>query len=135
TKENLWSKIEYKYKNQDEMIEKKKKEIISNLHGIDKDLFLAKICKLYLEILSGGTSKIFCEDSLDPQNYRSEAKNLIENGKFEYIFTNPPFGSKIPIDDKDVLKTYELGHTWKNVSANNWEKQKTLVKKHRLKYL
>ena len=129
TKDLLWSKIESKFGNQHELLEKKKKEIIPSLHGIDKDLFLAKICKLYLEILSGSTSNIFCEDSLDPQSYRSDAKEVIKNEKFDFIFTNPPFGSKIPIDNKKVLKIYELGHTWKNIPGNKWNKQNGLVKK------
>ncbi len=127
TRELLWLKIERKFKNQEEKIETKKKEAVSNLHGIDKDLFLAKICKLYLEILSGGKSNIFCEDSLDPKSYRSKAKNIVKNDYFDYIFTNPPFGAKIPINDKDILTNYKLGHVWKNIN-DNWEIQKKLVK-------
>jgi len=30
-------------------------------------------------------------------------------GKFDLIFTNPPFGAKIPINDRDILDMYELG--------------------------
>jgi type I restriction enzyme M protein len=104
-------------------------KLISNLHGIDKDLFLAKICKIYLEILSGGISHIYCEDSLDPRSYRTAAKKAIENNKFDYIFTNPPFGAKIPIDDKKILSLYQLGHQWKNISENEWQMSTKLVKK------
>ncbi len=117
-KELLWSKLENK---------EKKINIISNLHGVDKDLFLAKICKLYLEILSGGNSNIFCEDSLDPKSYRTEAKKIIKENSFDYIFTNPPFGAKIPINSKDILKNYQLGHIWKN-NNGQWEIQSKLAK-------
>ena len=127
-KELLWSKVENEYENQAEEIEKKKVAIISNLHGIDKDLFLSKICKLYLEILSGGKSHVYCEDSLDPNNYRNQAKQVIKNESFDYILTNPPFGAKIPIDNKDILKNYQLGHVWKIISDNTWERQNKLVK-------
>ena len=118
-KELLWSKLDS---------EIKKIELISNLHGIDKDLFLAKISKLYLEILSGGKSNIFCEDSLDLKKYRANAKELIKNDSFDYIFTNPPFGVKIPLNDKEILKEYDLGHVWKDVSGNKWEMQNKLIK-------
>ena len=114
----LWSKI---------ALEEKKIEIISNLHGIDKDLFLAKISKLYLEILSGGKSNIFCEDSLAPRKYRTPAKKIIKNNYFDHIFTNPPFGVKIPINDKEILKDYKLGHAWRNVNGK-WEMQNKLLK-------
>ena len=129
TKELIWSKIELKHKNQEDLIQEKKIEFISNLYGIDKDLFLAKICKLYLEILSGGKSNVFCEDSLNPHSYRAIAKSMIKNDTFDFILTNPPFGAKIPIDNKKVLNNYELGHLWKNVSDNKWEKQIDLRKK------
>lgn len=128
-KDRMWSKIEYLYKNQEEMIEEKKIEFISNLYGIDKDIFLAKISKLYLEILSGGRSNIFCEDSLDPNNFRPLMKNLIKDNSFDFIFTNPPFGAKIPIDNKEILKNYKLGHSWKNTTDNKWEMQSKLAKK------
>jgi len=107
--------------------EEKKIAFISNLYGIDKDLFLAKISKLYLEILSGGESNIFCEDSLDPKSYRLPAKNLIQNDMFDLILTNPPFGVKIPIDDKEILNDYQLAHVWKNTN-NKWEMQDKIIK-------
>ena len=117
-KEYLWPKLNS---------ELKKTEIIKNLYGIDKDLFLSKIAKLYLEILSGGKSNIFCEDSLNPKSYRFEAKKVIINDFFNIILTNPPFGAKIPINDKNILKNYRLGHVWKN-STNNWKMENKLVK-------
>lgn len=117
-KEVMWSKLDS---------ESKKIESISNLYGIDKDLFLAKISKLYLEILSNGKSNIFCEDSLDPKSYKPQTNEIIKNESFDYIFTNPPFGVKIPINDKETLKDYHLGHVWKNVN-DKWEMQNKLVK-------
>ncbi|MFW9825515.1 MAG: N-6 DNA methylase, partial [Candidatus Thorarchaeota archaeon] len=118
TKQLLWSKIES---------EEEKRNVMSNLFGIDKDLFLSKISKLYLDILSSGKSNIFCEDSLDPDSYRANAKEIIKNEMFDYILTNPPFGVKIPINETRILKHYQLGHTWKNVDSK-WEMQKSLIK-------
>ena len=118
TKELLWTKIDN---------EQKKVKIISNLYGIDKDLFLARICKLYLEILSSGKSNVFCEDSLDINSYRDQAKKVIKNNYFDSILTNPPFGAKIPINNKKILNEYEFGHLWKNIDGN-WQKQEKIVK-------
>lgn len=128
-KELLWTKIQEKFKNQTNLNKNKTIEVISNLFGIDKDSFLAKICKLYLEILSGGKSNIFCEDSLDPKNYKKHVKEIIKNNSFDYIFTNPPFGAKIPIDNKKILEEYDFGHVWKELSENEWKMQKELVDK------
>lgn len=74
TKDLLWSKIEKRSKENNKTLEQKKFEIISNLYGIDKDSFLVKLCKLYLEILSGEKSYIFCEDSLDIDKYQKKSE-------------------------------------------------------------
>ena len=118
SKDLLWSKCK---------LESDKINSISNLYGIDKDLFLAKISRLYLDILSNGKSNVFCEDSLDPKNFRAQAKEIIKNDNFDYIFTNPPFGVKIPINDSNILADYQLGHTWKNVNGK-WLMQNKILK-------
>ena len=62
-KDLLFSKLEINGKSLNES------DIVNNLFGMDKDSFLVKICRLYLEILSGKKANIFCEDSLDPVSY------------------------------------------------------------------
>jgi type I restriction enzyme M protein len=103
-------------------------KIVDNLYGMDKDSFLVKICKLYLEILSGEKAKIYCEDSLDPLSYRLESSKEIKDDYFDYVLTNPPFGARIPIDNKELLNKYQLGHLWRNFEGQ-WEIQPKLVKK------
>ena len=103
-------------------------KIVKHLYGMDKDSFLVKICKLYLEILSGEKAKIYCEDSLDPKSYGLESSNEIKDSYFDYVLTNPPFGARIPIDNKELLDKYQLGHLWRNYDGQ-WERQSKLVKK------
>jgi type I restriction enzyme M protein len=33
-------------------------------------------------------------------------------GTMDFVFTNPPFGAKIPIDDPRILQQFDLGHRW-----------------------
>ena len=48
-------------------------------------------------------------------------------GCVDLIFTNPPFGSKIPIDDPTILEAYELGHVWQyDDEADNWARTKAV---------
>ena len=44
----------------------------------------------------------------DPVRARLEA----DLGAFDFVFTNPPFGAKIPIDDPRILRQFDLGHRW-----------------------
>ncbi|MBD3254388.1 MAG: N-6 DNA methylase, partial [Candidatus Lokiarchaeota archaeon] len=128
-KDYLLAKIHSKFQKDNTVKKMRQKAIFQNLFGIDKDLFLAKLCKLYLEILAGGNSHIYCEDSLDVNNYHFQANNNIKDNYFDYIFTNPPFGAKIPINNKDTLQNYELGRIWKIDRNNVWKMKKKLVNK------
>ncbi len=123
SKSQIWSKIKKKFVGKDDLIESEKIKVVYNLYGIDKDSFLSKISKIYLEILSNGKSNIFCEDSLDPESYKPFVKTRIQEEFFDFVFTNPPFGAKIPIDIKEILQRYELGYVWKNTSGNRWDIQ------------
>lgn len=88
------------------------------LYGIDKDLFLSRLAKIYLTILGESNYHIFCENSLEqPKKCGKETQQHIQLNSFDLILTNPPFGAKIPVVGNDLLKQYELGHQW--VYKNN----------------
>ena len=127
--DHIWNKISKITSLSDEEKIDKKFSIISDLYGIDKDLTLSKISKIYIEILTRGKCNIFCEDSLDPNSYRIEVKKKIKDKKFDYVLTNPPFGAKIPIDDTKILENYKLGYHWKFINAEIWKRQDKILKK------
>jgi type I restriction enzyme M protein len=55
------------------------------------------------------------------------ARNLM--GRVDFLFTNPPFGSKIPVDEPSILEKYDLGHTWTyNNSTDQWVKTDQIQK-------
>ncbi|MAG38639.1 hypothetical protein CMO90_00970 [Candidatus Woesearchaeota archaeon] len=83
------------------------------LSGIDKDLFLSKLTKIYLTLLGKDKYHIFCENSLEnPNNWDKATKDNVQLGSFDLILTNPPFGAKIPVIGELLLSQYELGHRW-----------------------
>ncbi len=83
------------------------------ISGIDKDLFLSKLAKIYLTILGESEYHIFCENSLEnPKNWKVETQEKIQLGSFDLILANPPFGAKIPVIGENLLKQYELGYFW-----------------------
>jgi len=86
--------------------------------GIDKDLFLSRLAKIYLTLLGESEYHIFCENSLEnPKVWNRQTKDYIKLGTFDLILTNPPFGAKIPVVGNDLLKQYDLGHFWKNTNG------------------
>lgn len=91
---------------------------IKNFRGIDKESFLSKTTKAYMAILGDGRGGVFCENSLEaPENWGDSTRNSIQMGAFDLVLTNPPYGSKLKIDDKAILSHYDLGYKWKSKSG------------------
>jgi type I restriction enzyme M protein len=85
-----------------------------NIFGIDKDLFLSRLAKIFLTMLGENEYHIYCENSLErPSVWKDETKRRIQLNSFDVILTNPPFGAKIPVVGDDLLRQFELGHRWK----------------------
>lgn len=117
--EYIWNVMDgsSKYKNSPDL-QVLKRDIAQNFFfGIDKETDLVKIAKAYMAIVGNGRGGIVQENSLHkPEEFVDRAKTLfIENGKFkkfDIIFTNPPFGSKIKVL-KEEAEAFALGHTWR----------------------
>jgi type I restriction enzyme M protein len=59
---------------------------------------------------------------LDPEHGESGYSSAL--GTFDLIFSNPPFGAKIPINDRQILEQFDLGHTWKRLpEGQGWDRQ------------
>ena len=128
----VWSKAEEKYGKlgwKEAQIEKSKMEIATtNFRGIDKDYFLSKVAKAYMNLIGDGTIGIFCEDSLEnPKTWKAETQLKIKPGTFDILLTNPPFGSKILVVGEEKLKQFDTGYKWKFDQSNNqWVKINSL---------
>jgi type I restriction enzyme M protein len=79
--------------------------------GVDKDEGLARMATAMLKVLDQSRSHIFNFSSLAFDSWSSHRKDGIE-AAFDVVLTNPPFGSKIGVEDPDVLRQYDLGFAW-----------------------
>ncbi|MBI5068726.1 MAG: N-6 DNA methylase [Deltaproteobacteria bacterium] len=109
----------------------------SCLWGIDVDPDLRKAARMNMVMNNDGHGNIFCLNSLayGVEEYRSAESRALEarlgrsaEGEFDFVFTNPPFGSKIPVSDPRVLDRYDLGHAW-TPSAHGFVRAPTVHKK------
>jgi len=95
------------------------------LIGIEKDDFLANTANAILEIYTKENFKVLNENSLDIDNPR--LKELL--GTIDIVVTNPPFGAKIGINDKNILKNFDFGYSWIfNNEKNIYSKTKQILK-------
>lgn len=114
----VWNKAEKEYESlgwpKHEIEIEKQKIAIKNIRGIDKDYFLSKVAKAYMALLGDGRGGVYCENSLEnPNHWNKKTKDEIKMEYFDIVLTNPPFGSKIPVKGEEMLKQYDLGHSFK----------------------
>jgi len=101
---------------------------VGNIFGIDKELDLAPICRAYLAIAGDIHPNVFCADSLDPRFWPEQMAGTISDDSFDVVLTNPPFGARIPVEDRDVLKRYQLACRWRKSPNGKWMRTRTRSK-------
>jgi type I restriction enzyme M protein len=105
-----------------------------SLFGFDVDSDLRKAARMNMVMNGDGHGHIFnfnsleygvygTKETVDKTRYRTTEMEVLESelgvgpgqahGQFDYVFTNPPFGAKIPVEDPEILRHYDLGHTWR----------------------
>ena len=102
----------------------------SSIIGMDLNPNLVKASKMNMVMNNDGTGGLFQSNSLKPPATWDDdlrARQMI--GKVDLLFTNPPFGSKIPIDEPSILESYDLGHGWSyDAGTDKWTKTEVVQK-------
>ena len=105
-----------------------------HVNGFDFNPSLVKAAKMNMVMNEDGSGSMFQVNSLEhPHKWSTELlkKNKLQNSdisKFDVVITNPPFGTKIPIDDPNILEQYDLAHKWKKDEQGNFVMRDVLLK-------
>jgi len=79
------------------------------LEGIDFNPILVRAAQMNLVMHGDGSTNVYQANSLlPPGEWTGDIAEHVKLGRFDIILTNPPFGSKIPIDDPHILAQFEL---------------------------
>ena len=124
-----------KWGNKIERAEKAIRERISKfadrfIVGIDFNPELVKATKMNMVMNNDGAGGLFQANSLEaPAIWDPDLRKRSVMGNVDILFTNPPFGSKIPVDDRAILEQYDLGHSWAyDKVTDRWSKTDTVQK-------
>lgn len=95
-----------------------------NLYGIEISEGIARTAKMNMIIHDDGHTNVIAFDGLEPiDKMRDRTKNQgFKRDRFDYIITNPPFGSKIKFAEKRYVEEYTLGCKdvdWIEAKLNN----------------
>lgn len=109
----------------------------SDFYGFDINPDLVKATKMNMVMNNDGSGNIYRNDSLlPPHEWQEELKvelaaalnlqadditNANSIGFFDVIVTNPPFGSKIPINDSHILEQFDVSRVWQKRGGAGWE--------------
>lgn len=111
----------------------------SNYFGFDLNPDLVKATKMNMVMNNDGSGNILQTNTLLPPHEwsdefrtrlaealhidKSTLRNHCSIALFDVIVTNPPFGSKIPVKDKNILDQFDLAHIWeKDKKTGAWRK-------------
>ena len=94
----------------------------SSIVGLDFNPELVKATKMNMVMNNDGAGGLYQANSLaSPATWDESLRDRDLLGRVDLIFTNPPFGSKIPIDDPAILEKYDLGHSWSyDANVDRW---------------
>ena len=90
--------------------------------GIDLNPNLVRASKMNMVMNNDGAGGLFQANSLKAvATWDDELRIRKLAGKVDLLFTNPPFGSKIQIDEPSILEAYDLGHIWSyEADSDQW---------------
>ncbi|MGD0201857.1 MAG: N-6 DNA methylase, partial [Bryobacteraceae bacterium] len=101
-----------------------------NIVGIDFNPNLVKASKMNMVMNNDGAGGLFQANSLaSPATWEDglRTRNII--GEVDVVLTNPPFGSKIPVDDPAILEKFDLGHIWNyDAESDQWRMTSNIQK-------
>jgi type I restriction enzyme M protein len=96
-----------------ELYRKRSEYLSSRVFGFDLNPSLVRAAKMNMVMNNDGEGGLFQVNSLsNSHTWSSEAAKRVPLGSIEVLFTNPPFGANIVIDDRDVLNQYDLASVW-----------------------
>lgn len=90
--------------------------------GFDLNPSLVRAAKMNMVMNNDGEGGLFQANSLsNPKTYYQEAMQAVPLGTVDIVFTNPPFGANIVVDDKETLSQFDLAAMWDLQDDGNWK--------------
>lgn len=91
----------------------------NNVRGIEFNPDVALSASIRLAFEGGSGKEVACANAL--------LANTALNETYDLILTNPPFGSKGKVEDRNILKSYSLARKWEHSGESQWQPTNTLL--------
>jgi type I restriction enzyme M protein len=129
--EKLRQKHKANWKNINKPTEEEEKALFEEIHesgynifGTDFNQNLVKAAQMNMIMNNDGRGGLFAVNGLkDPSDWPKEVSQKIQLGSMDFVMANPPFGSKIKIDSREILERYDLAHGWSKTEDGKWQQE------------
>jgi len=120
-----WKNLNAGTKEESEELYRKRIEYFKErCFGIDLNPSLVRAAKMNMVMNNDGSGNLYQADSLsNPHIWDNNLTKRITLGTIDVLFTNPPFGANITIDDENILAQYELAMVWDEHTDGTWKKR------------
>lgn len=104
-----------------ELFRKRSDYFARNVSGLDLNPALVRAAKMNMVMNNDGEGGLFQANSLaNPHTWSEDASKRIQLGSIDVLFSNPPFGANIVIDDPTILEQYDLAARWDEQDDGSW---------------
>ena len=129
--EKLRQKHKANWKNKNKPTEEEEKALFDEIHEAGYNIFgtdfnhnLVKAAQMNMIMNNDGRGGLFAVNGLkDPSDWPKEVSQKIQLGSMDFVMANPPFGSKIKIDSREILERYDLAHGWSKTEDGKWQQE------------
>ena len=106
----------------DELYRKRASFLSSMVFGLDLNPALVRAAKMNMVMNNDGAGGINQANSLaNPNTWNDDARDSARLSSMDVLFTNPPFGTRIVVDDAEILRQYELAAIWdRDETTGDW---------------
>jgi type I restriction enzyme M protein len=104
-----------------EFYRKRTEYLLEHVFGFDLNPSLVRAAKMNMVMNNDGEGGLFQANSLaNPHTWNPDAARAVPLGSIDVLFTNPPFGANIVVDDEHVLEQYDLAAVWDQQPDGSW---------------
>jgi type I restriction enzyme M protein len=105
-----------------ELYRKRVEYLSQRVFGFDLNPSLVRAAKMNMVMNNDGEGGLFQANSLaNPHTWNPDAAEAVPLQSIDILFTNPPFGANIVVDDENVLEQYDLATVWDQQADNSWQ--------------
>ncbi|MFF5207816.1 N-6 DNA methylase [Streptosporangium sp. NPDC000396] len=105
----------------EELFRRRQDYLSQCVFGIDLNPALVRAAKMNMVMNNDGSGGLWQANTLEnPHTWRPELRKAIRLGSIDVIVSNPPFGTKLPVDDADTLSQYDLAAVWDQNDNGDW---------------